>query len=123
MLIAVAVGSCGCGGHVEPSALAEKRLAAMLATDRMIRFPDLPWTVHVKDVEKASLTEVVFKRKNANGEIELVVWARVGELSVDAERKALILHLHTGRTVAADGSHGSFDDRTFDLSLPAHLFQ
>jgi hypothetical protein len=123
ILLGAAIGSIGCGGHVEPAALAEKRLAALLATDRMIRFEDIPWTVHVKAVVQLSLAEVVLKQKNAAGEIDLVVWAREGEWGVDAERSTLVLQLHAGKTLAADGTRGSFFDRTFNLPLPVHLFQ
>jgi hypothetical protein len=95
----------------------------MLASDRMIRFPNVPWSIHVKDVEQLCVAEVVFKQMNPGGEIDLVVWAKEGNLSVDVQRNVLLLHLRAGKTIAANGARGAFDDKVYDLPLPNHLFE
>jgi hypothetical protein len=107
----------------EPSAVAEKRLLTLLTTGRLIAEPDLPYTIHVKEVKGTTLTEVVFKQRNARGVIELVVHAREGEIRVDADKKRLILRLHTGSSLTKSGERATFDDRAYDLPLSDQFFK
>jgi hypothetical protein len=123
VLLATSVGSSGCSGPTDPSVLAEKRLRAMLAADHVLCFPETPWTLHVKDVEQLSLTEILLKQKNASGEIEYVTWARVGQLSVDVKRNTLLLRVNAGKTLAMNGTRSSFDNKIFDLPLPDHFLR
>src|SRR5205823_4381713 len=75
-VFAVCLPGCTDPSSTEPSAVAEKRLLGMLSSGRLIAEPDLPYTIHVKDVKGTTLSEVVLKERNARGVIELVVHAK-----------------------------------------------
>jgi hypothetical protein len=66
---------------------------------------------------------VVFKQKDAHGEYSLVVYAREGDLRINAETELLQVHLCIGDSIAADGSRCKFQERIWQLPLPEQFFE
>jgi hypothetical protein len=116
---------CGCHGSEEGPAVparttAQRRFYDML-THGTIAHPDLRFTLHAREVRGWKLTDVVFKRKDARGEVEWVACARDGEVDVHAGDRKLVVHLWQGSTLAADGARARFDHRVVEMPLPEHF--
>jgi hypothetical protein len=104
-----------------PESDAESRLLDMLRDSGTIRHPDLPFTLSARAVRGCRLYDVVLKQHNAQGEFDLVICARQGELVVAADERQLYVHLLDGHGLTADGSRTRFAERTWELPLPGEL--
>jgi lipopolysaccharide export system permease protein len=55
------------------------------------------------------------------GSIDVVAQAREARLSVDKERKLLMIHMKHGIATFEDGSKGYFEDRIWEVPLPSTM--
>jgi hypothetical protein len=101
---------------------AQRRFYDML-THGSIAHPDLPFTLHAREVRGWKLTDVVLKRKDGQGKVEWVARAKDGEVDVHAEQRKLVVQLWQGSTLAADGTRSSFDHRVVEVPVPGHFFE
>jgi lipopolysaccharide export system permease protein len=96
---------------------AEELLYSMLKRDRMINSSAFPYAMFVKGVEGRKLLGPVFKRKNAQGQIDVVAQAREAELRVDMSKNMLLIKMKVGVATGEDGTRAYFDERQFDAPL------
>jgi lipopolysaccharide export system permease protein len=97
---------------------AEELIYSMLNKHQMISHPQVPYSIYVKNVQGRKLINPVFKRKSADGQIDIVANAREAELRVDVAHKLILIRMKVGVASGRDGSHGYFADRLFDVPLP-----
>jgi hypothetical protein len=102
---------------------AEKRIQAMLYDSGGINHPDLTFSCYAREVRGNQLSDVVFKRKDAEGHVAWVVYARQGSLQVDSVKEQLVINLRCGDALGQDGSRARFDDRTWEIPLPESFFE
>jgi hypothetical protein len=97
----------------------ESRLYSRLCKEGMFAAPDCPLAIYVKEVRGRTLLSPVLKWRNEEGEIDTVMMAREGELSVDREAGELQVLLREGRS-----SKGlDFVERSFCVALPPSFLE
>ncbi len=97
---------------------AEELLYSMLKKNGMINHSNIPYSMFVKGVQGKKLINPTFKRRDAKGNIDVVAQAREANLTVDRERKLLLVHMRHGIATFEDGSKGYFEDRIWEVPLP-----
>jgi lipopolysaccharide export system permease protein len=98
---------------------AEELLYSMLKKNGMVSGPQMPYAMYVKDVQGKKLISPVFKKRNADGTIGMVVHAREADLHVNMQKMELQIHMSRGVIITSDGSlDGDFNDKVFDVPLP-----
>jgi lipopolysaccharide export system permease protein len=102
---------------------AEELLYSLLRRHGMIHHPQLSYSMFIKGVEGKKLLSPVFKRKNAEGQIDIVAHAREAELRVDLARGLLLVHMRSGVAIGEKDSRAYFEDRKFDVILPPNFLK
>jgi hypothetical protein len=102
---------------------AESRLFAMLRDSGVIRHPDLSFTLSAREVRQKRLFDVVLKKHNEKGEIDVVICARQAILTVQPEESLLLVQLLGGHGLTSEGGKASFEERTLELRLPEKIFR
>jgi len=98
---------------------AEELLYSLLKKNLMLSGSQMPYAIFVKDVQGKKLISPVFKKRNADGTIGMVVHAREADLRVDMQKKELTVHMLNGVIITSDGSlDGDFNDKFFPVPLP-----
>jgi lipopolysaccharide export system permease protein len=98
---------------------AEELLYSLLKKHGMITHSQLSYTMFVKGVQGKKLLDPVFKRKNPQGKIDLVVSAREAELRVDMAKRVLIVRMKQADTWTPDGSRAHLEDeKPITVDLP-----
>jgi lipopolysaccharide export system permease protein len=100
----------------------EEFLYAMLKRDHRIRHSQLPYEIYIKRVQGRKLIDPVFKRRNANGQYDIVAEAREADLRVDLVQGQLMIHMRNG-VVTGEGGNAFFDDRIWAVPLSKDLFE
>jgi len=100
---------------------AEELLYSMLKKNGMINHSNIPYSMFVKGVQGKKLINPTFKRRDAKGAIDVVAQAREAKLTVDRERKLLMIHMKHGIATFEDGSKGYFEDRVWEVPLPTNM--
>ena len=100
---------------------AEESLYAVLQRDHSFNQPRVNYAMWVRQVQGKKLLGALFKRRDANdpSRYDVVALAREAELRVDMPRKLILLHMYNGQVIAGTGSSLHFDDRVFEVELPA----
>ena len=99
---------------------AEELLYSMLKKNGSMSMPQMKYAMFVKGVQGRKLLSPVFKKRNDDGTIGMVVHAREADLHVNMQKLELQIHMRRGVIITSDGSlDGDFDDKFFDLPLPA----
>ncbi len=102
---------------------AEGLLYSMLEKNRMVKHPSLPYEMYVERVQGKKLINPVFKRKGPRGIPDVVANAREADLRVDMRKKEVYLHMRFGVANHEDGSRAYFEDRIWEVPLPAAFGQ
>jgi lipopolysaccharide export system permease protein len=100
---------------------AEELLYSLLRKEHTIKHATMPYSMFVQGVKGKKLLSPVFKRRNAQGQIDVVAQAREAELLVDKTKPEQLLKIHmlNGVALGQDGSRAYFYDRVWDLPLPS----
>lgn len=99
----------------------EDYLYSCLRKNGEIKDTKLPFEIYVQKVQGRKLIEPLLKHKNPRGEIDYVVQARDGELTMLPEKGELHIHLSKGRMSGTDGSHASFEQRNMSFDVPKNF--
>jgi lipopolysaccharide export system permease protein len=102
----------------------EETLYTVLARDHSFNQPRLNYAMWVRQVQGRKLLTALFKRRDANdpGRYDIVAWAREADLRVNMTKKIITLHMRNGMAYVGDGTSAYFDDRFFDVDLPAAFY-
>jgi lipopolysaccharide export system permease protein len=93
----------------------------MLRRDKAIQHPKIDFMVVVRQVQGHKLIDAVFKRRDKNGHIDVVIRAREAELDVDAKKNKLMVHMHCGDILHGTNDGGFFLDHLEAVDLPAFI--
>ena len=97
---------------------AEKQLYSRLREHGRLELSEGRFSLTVRGVEGKRLVRPVIKRWNANGELNFLLNASEGELSVNTAKRVLLIRLRSGAGEGRDGSHGEFEEKVFEVPLP-----
>ena len=97
---------------------AEELMYSMLARQKSITHPQMPYAMWVKGVEGRKLLDPLFKNKDPETGKTVVAHAREAELRVDTGKNLLLVRMRNGFIAGEDGSQGEFADKVFELTLP-----
>ena len=99
----------------------EESLYSVLARDHSFNQRGLNYAVWVRQVQGRKLLTALFKRRDQNNpeRYDVVAWAREAELRVDVAHRLIKLQMYNGIIYAEGGTNAYFDDRIFDVDLPA----
>jgi lipopolysaccharide export system permease protein len=99
----------------------EESLYTMLKKDRgQLYHPKLVYAMFVRQVDGRKLRDAIFKKKGADGNFDLVLWAREAELRVDVPRKQVLVHMQWGEGCGG-ANRGLFESQTIPVPLPEGL--
>jgi lipopolysaccharide export system permease protein len=96
----------------------EELLYSLLRRQGVINHPQTPFSMWVRSVQGRKLLNPTFKRRNAEGQIDVVAQSREAELHVDMAKKLLLVHMKWGVATMDDGSRAYFEDRIWEVPLP-----
>ena len=97
---------------------AEELMYSLLAKQKSITHPQMPYAMWVKGVQGRKLLDPLFKCKDAKtGKFTIVAEAREAELHVDMNRKLLLVNMREC-TVVGDESNGTFPAKLWEVALP-----
>ncbi len=97
---------------------AEELLYSMLRRHGMINHLSLPYAMFVKGVEGRKLINPVFKRKKADGKVDVVARGREAELRVNMKQKLVMVTMRFGVAIGEQGESADFTEKRFDVQLP-----
>ena len=98
---------------------AEELLYSMLARQKSISHPSMPYAMWVRGVQGKKLIEPLIKRRDPTDPTKIdVAQAKEAELRVDVEHKKMLVKMKWTTTTAADGSHAYFPEHVWELELP-----
>jgi lipopolysaccharide export system permease protein len=102
---------------------AEEYLYTLLKKDHMIKMPNLPYCIFVRQVQGRRLEEALFKRRAAKGEnYDVISRSREAELHVDLPNKQVLVHMRRCHLLDENGkSTGYFQDKIFPVPLPPNF--
>jgi hypothetical protein len=95
-------------------------LYSVLANEGMIAHSSMPFSIYVKGVQGRKLLNAVFKRKDKNGQFDIVANAREAEVRIDTTRPSgpvFLIRMHDGVASSEGGVRASFENRTFEVPL------
>jgi lipopolysaccharide export system permease protein len=101
---------------------AEELLYTMLRKHGMINHPQLNYAMFVKGVQGKKLLSPVFKRKNRQGQIDIVANAREAELLVQVGangKNILFVKMRGGVASSEVQDRAYFEERVFEVELPS----
>jgi lipopolysaccharide export system permease protein len=101
----------------------EELLYGMLRRDHCIIQSKLPYAIWVRQVHGRRLEDVVFKRRDAKGNYDVIARAREAELKVEIANRQVLVHMLVGEFF----SQGSttrvyFEDKVWPVPLPPSPF-
>jgi lipopolysaccharide export system permease protein len=99
----------------------EELLYGRLRKDGALAHQSVQYAMFVKGVQGKKLLSPVWKRRTPKGVVDMVARAREAVLRVDMEKRLILLDMKFGVATSEDGSTGYFDNRTFDMPIPAGL--
>ncbi len=97
---------------------AEELLYSLLKKHNAISFAQFPYSMYVQGVRGKKLLSPVFKRKDANGQIDYVAHAREAELQVLRSKGQVLIRMKKGVVSGEDDSHAYFENKDFIVDLP-----
>ncbi len=97
----------------------EELLYSLLRRQGVINHPQSPYSMWVRSVQGRKLLSPVFKRRNAEGNTDIVAQSREGELHVDMAKGLMIVKMKWCVATLEDGSHAYFDEKAWEVPLPA----
>jgi lipopolysaccharide export system permease protein len=100
---------------------ARELIYALLKKHGSIRPPGQAYSIFVQGVLGDRLLTPVIKRKDSQGQFDLVASARDGDLRVERASNTVLLRMRNCTVNFADGSQGSFDERTWEWPLPRDM--
>ena len=100
---------------------AEELLYNRLKKQGMLAHSQLPYAMFVKGVQGRKLINPTFKRRDAKGDVDVVAQAREAHLRVNLAKQQMLIHMRHGVASTDDGSRGYFEDRVWEVPLPANL--
>ena len=100
---------------------AEELIYTVLKKQGMLSHSQLPYAMFVKGVQGRKLINPTFKRRDAKGDVDVVAQAREAHLRVNLAKQQMLIHMRHGVASTDDGSRGYFEDRVWDVPLPANL--
>lgn len=100
---------------------AEELLYTMLAKQGTLSHTNLPYNMFVKSVQGRKLIQVIFKRRDSKGEIDLVAHAKEADLRVNLSKKQLLIHMRHVTATDQGGATVYFEDKVWDVPLPSNL--
>jgi RNA polymerase sigma factor (sigma-70 family) len=103
----------------------EDEIYAALRKDHRWKSSDLRCAVSVWEVKAHLLTDVLFKRYDADGVANVVAQAREAEIHVDLSQQEILVHARHVQVLSPTGAWANFADRVFivPLSPPASKAQ
>jgi hypothetical protein len=96
----------------------EGYLFSQLRQHNAIEHPKLPISIYVQKLRGRKLVSPVFKRKDAQGNIDWVAHARSAELTVLANGRQIRVHMQQVVVNGENGSCGYCEERSFVFDLP-----
>ena len=100
---------------------AEELIYTVLKKQGMLSHSQLPYAMFVKGVQGRKLINPTFKRRDAKGDVDVVAQAREAHLRVNLAKQQMLIHMRHGVASNDDGSRGYFEDRVWEVPLPANL--
>ncbi|RLS41371.1 MAG: YjgP/YjgQ family permease [Planctomycetota bacterium] len=100
---------------------AEELIYTVLKKQGMLSHSQLPYAMFVKGVQGRKLINPTFKRRDAKGDVDVVAQAREAHLRVNLAKQQMLIHMRHGVASTDDGSRGYFEDRVWEVPLPANL--
>jgi len=97
---------------------AEELLYSILRKQGYIGHAQMPYAMWVKGVQGRKLIYPTFKRKDAQGQTDIVAMAREADLRVNIAKKLLLIRMHYGVASSEDGSQAYFEERVWEVPLP-----
>jgi lipopolysaccharide export system permease protein len=95
----------------------EDLLYTALRREGSIRKHNLDWEIHVNGVDGKKLQDVIFKRRSADGEYDIVARAREAELRVDLAHKVINVHMRDCHITQRDGAVAYFESRIWPVDI------
>jgi hypothetical protein len=95
----------------------EDYLYSCLRQHHEIKDTRLPFEIYVQKLDGRKLIGPVLKHKNSRGEVDYVVQARDGELTMLREKRELRIHLYQGRMKSKD-AEGYFETQNMSFDVP-----
>jgi lipopolysaccharide export system permease protein len=96
----------------------EESLYAVLRKDHAINQPRLNYAMWVERVQGRKLIGPLFKRRDAQGDYDVVAKAREAELMVDVNNQQILLRMRNGLVSIDGGTSGYFEDKVWEVPLP-----
>jgi lipopolysaccharide export system permease protein len=97
---------------------AQELLYSLLKKHHEIRHSSFPYQIFVKDVKDKKLIAPVFKRKDANGAIDWVAYAREAELQVRPSQGQVDILVKHCVVWGDNDSNGILEDKPLSVDLP-----
>jgi lipopolysaccharide export system permease protein len=97
---------------------ARELMYSILRKHGSISYPQFPYEMYVLGVRGEKLLSPVFKRKDAQGHVDIVAHAQEAELQVDMPHRKLSIHMKYGIATSAANDKAYFVSRTFEVPLP-----
>jgi lipopolysaccharide export system permease protein len=97
----------------------EELFYAMLKNERTINHPKLNYSIWVRQLQGRRLLDVTFKRRDAKGEFDVVVFAREAELLFDYPNNKVLVRMRHGEVFnLPSNSHAFFENQDWEESMP-----
>ena len=96
----------------------EELLYTMLRKEGCIRNANINWEIHTNGVQGRKLQEVIFKKRDANGDgCDTIAWAREAELRVDLSHKEINVHMRDCHITQKDGTVAYVESRIWPVAI------
>jgi lipopolysaccharide export system permease protein len=98
----------------------EEFLYTLLRRDREIRQSGLNYAMWVHRVQGRRLQDAIFKRSDAQGNYDVIAWAREAELHYNPNRGEILVEMRNGLIYSEGGSESRlhFNERIWSVPLP-----
>jgi lipopolysaccharide export system permease protein len=94
----------------------------LLKRDQCIRYPRLPYEIHVARVDGYKLKDAQFRRRDPKGGFDMVAFAKEAEFQWAPKQKRLNIHMKNCYTVDAKGNIESMvEERVWPVDIPDDL--
>jgi lipopolysaccharide export system permease protein len=100
---------------------AEELLYSILKKQGVISHSQMPYSMWVKGVQGRKLLYPTFKRRDAQGQTDIVAMAREADLRVNIAKRVLLIQMRFGVASSEDGSQAYFEDRIWEVPLPGNF--
>lgn len=97
----------------------EEYLYGMLRRDGRIQHPKINYTIYVQRVDGEILRDALFLRRDPKTkQYDIIARAQEAKLSVDVEKKLILVHMYNCDIVANGQDNGRVDDKEWPVELP-----